>query len=128
MWTVEFPPAVIRETAASMITCVAILLLSYTCNLSAHSTKSNQWLNKVNLQCYEPSELSVSVILPRRLSPSVAYLHSLSEFIGRVDNGFQHPLVVKYSHEADAPLRTLKNKFDNRKRSEQTLRLALSGW
>jgi len=81
----------------------------------------------VNLQCYEPSELSVSA-LPHRLSPSGAYLHSLSEFIVKLDDGFPQRLVVKYSHKADAPLQTLKNKVDNRKRDEQTLRLAQSGW
>jgi len=79
----------------------------------------------VNLQCYEPSEFLVSATLPHRLSPSVAYLHLLSEFIGRLDDGFPRPLVVKYSHKADAPLQTLKN---NLKRTEQTLRLARNGW
>ena len=72
--------------------------------------------------------MSVSVILPHRLSPSVAYLHSLSEFIVKLDDSFPQPLVVKYSHKADVPLQTIKNKVDNRKRIEQTLRLAQSGW
>jgi len=58
----------------------------------------------------------------------VAYLHSLSEFIVKLDDGSSQTLVVKYSHEADAPLQTLKNKVDNRRRDEQTLRLAQSGW
>ena len=72
--------------------------------------------------------MSVSVILPHRLSPSVAYQHLLSELIVKLDDGFPQPLIVKYSHKADASLQTLKNKVDDSKTSGQTLRLAQNGW
>ena len=80
----------------------------------------------MNLQCYEPSGFLVSVTMSHQLSPSVAYLHLLSEFIGRLDDGSLQPLVVKYSHKADAPLQTLKNNL--KRADEQTLRLARNGW
>jgi len=51
-----------------------------------------------------------------------------SEFIGQLDDQFSRPLIIKYSHQADVPLHTLKDKFNNNKRSEQSLRLAQNGW
>jgi len=46
MWTVKFPPVAIRETAASMITCVTILLSSYTFNLSLRTRPSQRKMAK----------------------------------------------------------------------------------
>ena len=57
-----------------------------------------------------------------------AYLHLLLEFIATLDDVFSRPLIIKYSHQADVPLQTLKDGFDNSKRTEQSLRLTQSGW
>jgi len=62
------------------------------------------------------------------INPSVGLLHLLSEFIAQLDDGFARPLIIKYSHLADVPLQTLKDRFNNKKRTEQSLSLAQNGW
>jgi len=51
-----------------------------------------------------------------------------SEFIGRLDDVFSRSLIIKYSHQADAPLQNLKDKFNNSKRNEQRLTLVQNAW
>jgi len=62
------------------------------------------------------------------IDSSVDLLHLLSELIGTVDDKVSRPLIVKYSHKTNVPLQTLKHRFDNRKRTEQKLKLGQSGW
>ena len=61
------------------------------------------------------------------INPSVGSLHLLSEFIGIVDDKVSRPLIVKYSQKTNAPLKTLKGRLYNRKRTEQKLKLGQSG-
>jgi len=62
------------------------------------------------------------------IDSSVDLLHLLSEFIGIVDDKVSRPLIVKHSQKTNAPLQTLKHRFDHRKRTEQKLMLGQSGW
>jgi len=62
------------------------------------------------------------------IGSSVDLLHLLSEFIGIVDDKVSRPLIVKYSQKTNVPLQTLEHRFDNRKRTEQKLKLDQSGW
>jgi len=63
------------------------------------------------------------------IGSSVDLLHLLSEFTGIVDDKkVSRPLIVKYSQNMNVPLQTLEHKFDNRKRTEQKLKLGQSGW
>ena len=62
------------------------------------------------------------------IDSSVDLLHSLSEFIGIVDDKVSRPLIVKHSQKTNAPLQTLKHRFDNSERTEQKLKLGQSGW
>jgi len=62
------------------------------------------------------------------IDSSVDLLHLLSELIGTVDDQVSRPLVVKYSPKTNVPLQTLKQRFDDRKRTEQKLKLSQSGW
>jgi len=62
-----------------------------------------------------------------RIHSSEDLLHLLSELIGIVDDKVSRPLIVKYSPKTDIPLQTLKHRFDNRKRTEQKLKLGQSG-
>ena len=61
------------------------------------------------------------------IDSSVDLLHLLSEFIGIVDDKVSRPLIIKYSPKTNAPLQTLKHRFNNRKRTEQKLKLGQSG-
>jgi len=51
-----------------------------------------------------------------------------SGFVGKFDDRFPRPLIIKYSHKTDVPLQTLRDKLDNNKGTEQSLSLAQSGW
>jgi len=62
------------------------------------------------------------------INPSAGLLYLISEFIGQLDDGFSRSLIIKYSHQADAPFQTLKDRFNNKKRTEQSLSLAQNGW
>ena len=59
---------------------------------------------------------------------SVDLLHLLSELVGIVDDQVSRPLIIKYSQKMNVPLQTLKHRFDNRKRTEQKLKLGQSKW
>jgi len=62
------------------------------------------------------------------IDSSVDLLHLLSEFIKIVDDKVSRPLIVKYSPKTNVPLQTLKHRFENRKRTEQKLKLGQSRW
>jgi len=62
------------------------------------------------------------------MSPSGGLLHLLSEFIGQLDNGLSRSLIIRYSHQADAPFQTLKDRINNNKKTEQSVRLAQNEW
>ena len=62
------------------------------------------------------------------IDSSVDLLQLLSEFIGIVDDTVSRPLIVKYSQNTNVTLQTPKDRLDNKKRTEQKLKLGQSGW
>jgi len=97
---------------------------TFTLSLPIHTIhKLRQWKR---LLWYETSESSVSATLSHRLRWSVISLHFLPEFIVKLKDGFQRPLVVKYSDKADSPLQTIEKKLDNKIRTKQHLKLTQS--
>jgi len=130
MRTVEFPLVVIREgvVATSVIGCVKILFLlsSPTSNISAHLQVE---IMATNVQ--SAVKRAIRVLGKYYIDPidsPVDLLHLLSEFIGIVDDTVLRPLIVKYSQNTNVTLQTLKDRLDNRKRTEQKLKLGQSGW
>ena len=130
MRIVEFPLVVIREgvAAASVIGCVTIvfLLSSPTDNISAHLQVKIMAMNAQSTVKRAIRVLGKYLIDP--IDSSVDLLHLLSELVGIVDDQVSRPLIVKYSQKMNVPLQTLKHRFDNRKRTEQKLKLGQSGW
>jgi len=130
MQIVEFPLVVIREgvAAALVIGCVTIvfLLSSPTSNISAHLQVETMATNAQSTMKRAIQVLGKYFIDP--IDSSVGLLHLLSEFIRIVGDQVSRPLIVKYSPKTDVPLQTLKHRFDNRKRTEQNLKLGQSGW
>jgi len=126
----EFPLVVIREgvAATSMIGCVTILfLLSFpTSNISAHLQVEIMTTNAQSTVKRAIRVLGKYYIDP--IDSSVDLLQLLSEFIGIVDDTVSRPLIVKYSQNTNVALQTLKDRLDNKKRTEQKLRLGQSGW
>jgi len=129
MRIVEFPLVVIREgvAAALVIGCVTILFLlsSPINNISAHLQVKIMATNAQSTVKRAIRVLGKYYIDP--IDTSVDLLHLLSEFIGIVDDRVSRPLIVKYSPKTNVPLQTLKHRFDNRKRTEQRLKLGQSG-
>ena len=130
MRIVEFPLVVIREgvAAASVIGCVTIvfLLSSPTDNISAHLQVKIMATNAQSTVKRAIRVLGKYLIDP--IDSSVDLLHLLSELVGIVDDQVSRPLIVKYSQKMNVPLQTLKHRFDNRKRTEQKLKLGQSKW
>ena len=130
MRIVEFPLVVIREEVAStsMIGCVTILfLLSFpTSNISAHLQVEIMTTNAQSTVKRAIRVLGKYYIDP--IDSSVDLLQLLSEFIGIVDDTVSRPLIVKYSQNTNVALQTLKDRLDNKKRTEQKLKLGQSGW
>ena len=130
MRIVEFPLVVIREgvAPASVIGCVMIvfLLSSPTDNISAHLQVKIMATNAQSTVKRAIRVLGKYYIDP--IDSSVDLLHLLSELIGIVDDQVSRPLIVKYSQKMNVPLQTLKHRFDNRKRTEQKLKLGQNGW
>lgn len=97
------------------------LLVSQSCScyhpmlatfLSTHSSWNN---GKPRWNCYTASHPSSQLVLCQ-VNRSV---NLLLGFIGKLDDGFSRPLVVKYSHRTGISLQTLEI-FDNSNRSEGT--------
>ena len=130
MRIVEFPLVVICEGVAPalVIGCVTIvfLLSSPTDNISAHLRVKIMATNTQSIVKRAIQVLGKYYIDP--IDSSVDLLHLLSELIGTVDDQVSRPLIIKYSQKTNVPLRTLKHRFDNRKRTEQKLKLGQSGW
>jgi len=130
MRIVEFPLVVIREgvAPASVIGCVTIvfLLSSPTDNISAHLQVKIMATNAQSTVKRAIRVLGKYLIDP--IDSSVDLLHLLSELVGIVDDQVSRPLIVKYSQKMNVPLQTLKHRFDNRKRTEQKLKLGQSKW
>ena len=126
MQIVEFPLVVIHEgvAAASVIGCV--LALIPTSNISAHPQVEIMATNAQSTVKRAIRVLGKYYIDPIDLSADL--LHLLSELTGIVDDQVSRPLIVKYSQKTNVPLQTLKDKFNNRKRTEQKLKLGRSGW
>jgi len=127
---VEFPLVVIREgvAPASVIGCVTIvfLLSSPTDNISAHLQVKIMATNAQSTVKRAIRVLGKYLIDP--IISSVDLLHLLSELVGIVDDQVSRPLIIKYSQKMNVPLQTLKHRFDNRKRTEQKLKLGQSKW
>jgi len=116
-WLSGFHPVqVVREAVPRSL--VLIILRSqhfYSLNLK-------QWRNKLNLLWHELLEFSVSVtLLIDSIHPSVVLLHLLSEFIGKLNDGFPQPIILKYKTHS------LKGKF-NSNRGNQGLKLTQRWW
>jgi len=130
MRIVEFPLVVIREgvVPASVIGCVTIvfLLSSPTDNISAHLRVKIMATNAQSTVKRAIRVLGKYYIDP--IDSSVDLLHLLSELIGIIDDQVSRPLIVKYSQKMNVPLQTLKHRFNNRKRTEQKLKLGQNGW
>ena len=130
MRTVEFPLVFIREgvAAASVIGCIKILFLlsSPTSNISAHLQVEIMTTNAQSTVKRAIRVLGEYYIDP--IDSSVDLLHLLSEFIGIVDDTVLRPLIVKYSQNTNVTLQTPKDRLDNKKRTEQKLKLGQSGW
>jgi len=126
----EFPLVVIREGVATalVIGCVRIvfLLSSPTNNISAHLQVEIMATNAQSTVKRAIQLLGKYFI--DLIDSSVDLLHLLSEFIGIIDDQVSRPLIVKYSQKTNVPLQTLEHRFDNRKRTEQKLKLGQSGW
>ena len=104
-----------------------VLALIPTSNISAHLQVE---IMATNMQ--STVKRAIRVLGKYYIDPigsSVDLLHLLSEFTGIVDDKkVSRPLIVKYSQNMNVPLQTLEHKFDNRKRTEQKLKLGQSGW
>jgi len=58
--------------------------------------------------------------------PSVVWLYLLSEFIGKLDDGFSQPIIVKY--KTNIPFQSLKGRLDSSNKGEQSQKLAQRWW
>ena len=93
-----------------------LFLSSYARSISTHSTWNN---GETSWTCYGTSYSSSRWVWHFSSTPSL--LHLLSEFIGKLNDGFPQPIILKYKTHS------LKGKF-NSNRGNQGLKLTQRWW
>lgn len=104
---------------------ILFFLSSYGHNTSSYFSWK-QWRSKLNPVWRELSEFSVSMIFFSS-TPSFTRFICILELIGKLDDGFSHPLIIKC--KTDIPFfQDIKEKFDNKNTGEQSLELTQGWW